>query len=45
MKDAGHGFGSQELDNLVHSFLDKHLRGIDVEIKDATLTSSPPRKN
>jgi acetyl esterase/lipase len=45
MKDAGHGFGSPELDNVVRRFLDKHLRGIEGEVQDATLSSSPPRRN
>ena len=45
MKDSGHGFGSPELDSLVRRFLDKHLRSIDGDVKDATLTSSPPRRN
>lgn len=45
MKDAGHGFGSPELDKVVRRFLDKHLRGIKGEVQDATLSSSPPRRN
>lgn len=42
MKDGGHGFASHALDDIVHRFLDKNLRGIDAKMEDATLDVEKP---
>lgn len=42
MKDGGHGFGSTELDAVVHRFFDKTLRGIDAKITDQTIEVDKP---
>lgn len=42
MKDGGHGFGSPELDAVVHRFFDKTLRGIDAQIADQTIEVDKP---
>jgi acetyl esterase/lipase len=42
MKDGGHGFGSSELDDVVHRFFDKTLRGIDAKIADQTIEVDKP---
>ena len=44
MKNGGHGFQSGELDETVHRFLDKHLRGIDAKIEDAVIEVTPGPK-
>ncbi len=41
MKNGGHGFGSSDLDAIVHRFLDKTLRGIDSRIEDTTIELAP----
>lgn len=41
MKNGGHGFASGELDAVVRHFFDKHLRGIDSKIDDATFEVQP----
>lgn len=41
MQNGGHGFGSRELDDVVHRFFDKHLRGIESKIVDATIEVEP----
>jgi len=42
MKDGGHGFGSTELDTIVHRFFDKTLRGIESKISDSTIEVEKP---
>ena len=42
MKDGGHGFGSTELDTIVHRFFDKTLRGIESKITDSTIEVEKP---
>ncbi len=41
MSNGGHGFASRQLDEVVHHFLDKHLRGIDSKIEDQTIELPP----
>lgn len=41
MTGAGHGFGSQELDQRVRQFLDLHLRGVEGEISAAPISQAP----
>lgn len=40
MQKGGHGFASRELDDLVHRFLDRHLRGLKAEIDDRTIDTT-----
>ena len=42
MKSGGHGFASPVLDQVVRSFLGKHLRGVEAKIEDQTIDLTPP---
>ncbi len=42
MKNGGHGFASPALNEVVKSFLAKHLRGVDAKIEDQTIDLTPP---
>ena len=42
MSGGGHGFASRELDDLVHRFLDQHLRGIPGRVEDTTIAVEVP---
>jgi len=44
IQGAGHGFGGPEVSKRVQAFFDKHLRGIDAEIKDETIQAPPQPK-
>ena len=44
MTDAGHGFGSPELNNRVRQFFDMHLRGIPSEISSEPIPLPEPAK-
>jgi hypothetical protein len=44
MTDAGHGFGSPELNKRVQQFFDLHLRGIKSEISSEPIPLPAPRE-
>lgn len=45
MEGGGHGFTSRELDDFVHRFLDRHLRGVQGHLEDRTIEVTPATKS
>lgn len=41
MINGGHGFASRQLDEVLHRFLNKHLRGVDSKIEDQSIEMPP----
>lgn len=44
VEGAGHGFGGPQVNERVRAFLDKHLRGQDVEVPATPIKQGPPRR-
>ena len=43
MKNGGHGFAHNRLDEVVKAFFDKHLRGVESKIEDETIELPAPQ--